>query len=83
MFFVVEQWHNVALRPAQLGRRYTQYVETLLRQQVEGKCLHNLGYIICVIRIVHMEAGRVQDGTGMVIVAARYQAIAFKPFKDE
>lgn len=83
MFFVLEQWHNVVLRPAQLGPRYRACIETLLRQQVEGKCLHSLGYIICVIRIVHVEPGRVQEGTGMVVVAAKYQAIAFKPFKDE
>ncbi|PHJ20044.1 dna-directed rna polymerase ii [Cystoisospora suis] len=83
MYYVVEQWQSVALRPAQVGRRYRQCVETLLRQQVEGKCIHDIGYVICVIRIIHMEAGRVQEGTGMVIVSCRYQGIAFKPSKDE
>lgn len=27
--------------------------------------------------------GRIQDSTGFVVVAAKYQAIVFKPFKEE
>lgn len=43
MFFVIERWESVALRPAQLGPEYLSSVEALLRQQVEGKCLQSVG----------------------------------------
>ncbi|KAL8433066.1 hypothetical protein Efla_006265 [Eimeria flavescens] len=83
MFFVVERWESVALRPAQLGPEYLSCVEALLRQQVEGKCLQSVGYVVCVIRVLQNMPGRIQDSTGFVVVAAKYQAIVFKPFKEE
>lgn len=43
MFFVIERWESVALRPSQLGPEYLASVEALLRQQVEGKCLQSVG----------------------------------------
>lgn len=45
MFFVIERWESVALRPAQLGPEYLSCVEALLRQQVEGKCLQSVGWV--------------------------------------
>ncbi|KAL8275045.1 hypothetical protein Esti_001101 [Eimeria stiedai] len=83
MFFVVERWESVALRPAQLGPEYLSCIEALLRQQVEGKCLQSVGYVVCVIRVLQNMPGRIQDSTGFVVVAAKYQAIVFKPFKEE
>ncbi|XP_026192629.1 DNA-directed RNA polymerase II subunit RPB7 [Cyclospora cayetanensis] len=83
MFFVIERWESVALRPAQLGPQYLASVEALLRQQVEGKCLQSVGYVVCVIRVLQNLPGRIQDSTGLVVVAAKYQAIVFKPFKEE
>ncbi|KYN99652.1 putative DNA-directed RNA polymerase II [Plasmodium gaboni] len=83
MYFVIEEWKNVIIKPSQLGPRYQQYIEDMLRNSVEGQCSVKYGYVICVIRIIHSEPGRVQDGTGMIVVKVKYQAIVFKPFKDE
>lgn len=83
MYFVIENWKNVVLKPSQLGPRYQQCIEDMLRSSVEGHCCAKYGYTICVIRVIHTEPGRVQDGTGMIVVRVKYQAIVFKPFKDE
>ncbi|CCF73282.1 DNA-directed RNA polymerase II subunit G [Babesia microti strain RI] len=83
MYFVIEQWKNIGIKPSQLGPNYQQCIEEMLRNEVEGHCTAKFGYVVCVIRIVHCESGRVQDGTGMIIVSVKYQAIVFKPFKDE
>lgn len=83
MYFVVEEWKNVLVKPCQLGPKYQQCIDDMLRSSVEGQCNEQYGYIICVIRIVHKEPGKVQDGTGMIVVRVKYQAIVFKPFKDE
>ncbi|KAF8817730.1 Dna-directed Rna polymerase II RPB7 [Cardiosporidium cionae] len=83
MYFVVEQWKNISVKPNQLGPRYEQCIEEMLRHSVEGQCDATFGYVVCVIRVVHREAGRIQDGTGMIVVSVRYQAIVFKPFKGE
>lgn len=40
-------------------------------------------YVVCVIRLLQHLPGRVQSATGLVVVAAKYQAIAFKPFREE
>ncbi|BAM38741.1 DNA-directed RNA polymerase II [Theileria orientalis strain Shintoku] len=83
MYFVVEQWKLINLKPSQLGPNYQQNIEEMLRDQVEGHCTAKYGYVVCVIRIVHNDMGRVQDGTAMIVVNVKYQAIVFKPFKDE
>ncbi|CAD2087029.1 DNA-directed RNA polymerase II subunit RPB7, putative [Plasmodium vinckei brucechwatti] len=68
MYFVIEEWKNVIIKPSQLGPKYQQYIEDMLRNSIEGQCTEKYGYIICVIRIMHSEPGRVQDGTGMIVV---------------
>ncbi|KAF8819729.1 Dna-directed Rna polymerase II RPB7 [Cardiosporidium cionae] len=83
MYFVIEHWENISVKPSQLGPRYEQCIEDMLRLSVEGKCSARHGYIVCVVRLVHKEPGRIQDGTGMIVVAVKYQAIVFKPVTDE
>ncbi|CDR95811.1 DNA-directed RNA polymerase II, putative [Babesia bigemina] len=83
MYFVVEQWKIINVKPSQLGPSYQQNIEEMLRNQVEGHCSSKYGYVVCVIRIIKNEIGRVQDGTGMIVVNVKYQAIVFKPFNDE
>lgn len=55
----------------------------LLRNEVEGKCLGKYGYVVCVVRILQREKGRVQDGTAHVIVPVKYQAVVFQPLRGE
>lgn len=83
MFFVVDLWKNVCVKPSQLGARYEQHVSDLLRNEVEGKCLGQYGYVVCVVRILIREKGRVQDGSGFVITPVKYQAVVFQPMKEE
>lgn len=66
MYFVVEQWKIINVKPSQLGPSYQQSIEEMLRSQVEGHCSSKYGYVVCVIRIIQNEIGRVQDGTGMI-----------------
>lgn len=46
-------------------------------------CAVHCRYVVCVIRLLQHLPGRVQSATGLVVVAAKYQAIAFKPFREE
>ena len=83
MFFVADLWKNVLIAPSQLGRHYKQCIEEVLRNEVEGVCNSKYGYIVCVVRTLVHERGRVQNSTGLVVVPVKYQAIVCKPFKDE
>ncbi|KAH8740239.1 DNA-directed RNA polymerase II [Cryptosporidium ryanae] len=83
MFFFVELWRNISVKPEQLGPRYNEYIDDILRNQVEGQRAPPYGYVICVIKIILKEPGRVQDSTGLIIVPVKYQAIVYRPIKGE
>lgn len=51
--------------------------------QVEGQRAAPYGYVICVIKIILKQPGRVQDSTGLIIVPVKYQAIVYRPIKGE
>ncbi|EEA08561.1 DNA-directed RNA polymerase II subunit RPB7, putative [Cryptosporidium muris RN66] len=83
MFFFVELWKNISLSPNQLGPRYDEHIDDILRSQVEGQWITSFGYVVCVVRILLRQPGRIQDGTGLIIVPIKYQAIVYRPMKGE
>ncbi|KAH0481885.1 MAG: hypothetical protein KVP17_003761 [Porospora cf. gigantea B] len=83
MYFLVDLWKNISVKPCMLGPHYDQHIENMLRQEVEGQCTGKYGYVLSVVRVLHADKGRVQDGTGMVVVHVKYQAIVLKPFRGE
>lgn len=83
MYFVVDLWRNVALKPAQLGPRFEQHVQDVLRRDVEGQRLGPWGYVVCVVRVLSRARPRVQDGSGNIICPVNYQAVVYQPLKGE
>ncbi|KAK9174048.1 SHS2 domain found in N terminus of Rpb7p/Rpc25p/MJ0397 family protein [Cryptosporidium meleagridis] len=83
MFFFVELWRNISVKPSQLGPRYNEHIDDILRSQVEGQQAPPYGYVVCVIKIILKQPGRVQDSTGLIIVPVKYQAIVYRPIKGE
>jgi len=60
-----------------------QWLDEKLRADVEGKCVGQYGYIICVLNIIDTGSGTVIPGDGSAEFLCRYRAIVFKPFKGE
>ncbi|EZG79386.1 DNA-directed RNA polymerase II subunit 7 [Gregarina niphandrodes] len=83
MFFIVDLHRNVCIKPGQLGPNFEQHVADTLRSDIEGRCISKYGYIVCVVRLLEREKGRVQDGSGNIIVPVKCQAVAFQPVKEE
>jgi len=59
------------------------FLENKLYSDVEGTCSGAYGYIIAVIGITDHGKGMVMSGTGQAEFVCRYNAIVFKPFKNE
>lgn len=83
MYYTVERWTHVTLDPSLLGSRYNDYVREMLRSDVEGTCDAKYGMTICVIGVITMYNGRIQDGTARIVVPVQYEALVFKPNKDD
>ena len=54
-----------------------------LYRQVEGTCSGRHGYIVSIVSMEDVGAGRVHDSYGYVSFDVRYTAIVMKPFKNE
>jgi len=85
MFFDVTTWRWVRVQPEHLGPGYSEHIKELLRQDVEGGVDKKFGACIAVIldTVKPLERGKVQDGTGIILVKVRFKAIYFKPYKNE
>eukprot|EP00922_Rhytidocystis_sp_ex-Travisia-forbesii_P006693 GHVS01009737.1.p1 GENE.GHVS01009737.1~~GHVS01009737.1.p1 ORF type:complete len:212 (+),score=31.70 GHVS01009737.1:299-934(+) len=81
MYYVVEGARDVSVAPRFLGPKYEEKIEDTLRSQIEGHCTEDLGYVVCVLKVLGKDKGRVQDGTGLILVRVKYQAIVFMPHK--
>ena len=51
--------------------------------QVEGTCSGRYGYIVTVMNIINRSPGAIRDGTGFATFQVNFQALVFRPFKDE
>jgi len=54
-----------------------------LFQEEQGRCTSRHGYILAVINIENIGAGRIKAGTGYAYFTVVYKAIVFKPFRGE
>lgn len=81
MYYVAEGTRDISVHPRYLDSRYDEHIEDTLRQQLESHCTQELGYVVCVLKILHREKGRIQDGTGMIVIRIKYQAIVFIPHR--
>lgn len=84
MFYLVKLEKNIKLEPKDFGPDWHKRLNSKLTEEVEGTCSNRHGYIIKVQQIVGPIChGMLQEGTGMAVFTVPYEAIVFKPFKNE
>ena len=85
MFFKAQLVKDFVLEPRFMGKQIREMVHQRLKEAVEGKLEPNVGYIVTVLRIGDewMGKGRIDNMTGGVIYNITYEALVFRPFKNE
>jgi DNA-directed RNA polymerase II subunit RPB7 len=84
MYFVVSDRKAITMRPCDLGPFFQQRVEAKLRLDLEGSLSKNHdGTIVYIFQITDRSKPRVQDSSGCVVVEVGFDAIVFRPFKNE
>lgn len=83
MFYVMDLKYYLQVKPQYLGPGYHEYVEELLRQKVEGTVIEGTGLIVAVGACEPMDLGKLQEGTGFVLIPMKYRAVVIQNFKNE
>ncbi|KAL1234159.1 DNA-directed RNA polymerase II subunit RPB7 [Trichinella pseudospiralis] len=83
MFFLMKLEHDVLLHPRYFGPHLYNTVRQKLVLEVEGQCTGKYGFIITVTGILSIGAGLVQSGCGFVRFPIKYQAVVYRPIKNE
>lgn len=82
MFFLRYLEREIDLHPSFLGSNIGTYLQDRLYDDMEGSC-NGEYYIICIMDINNISAGRVAPGAGVAQFTILYRAILWKPFKGE
>ena len=82
MFFLRYLEREISLHPSFLGANIHEYLTDKLYDDMEGSC-NGEYYIICIMDIYNISAGKVRPGTGIAEFTILYRAILWKPFKGE
>ncbi len=84
MYFVVSDKKQITMRPCDLGPFFQQRLESKLRQDLEGSLSKSHdGTIVYIFQITGKSKPRIQDGSGYAVVEVSFDAIVFRPFKNE
>ena len=83
MFFLKRLEHPIHLHPSYFGPSLTDYIEQKLRDDVEGTCSGQHGYIVKVLAIDSVGEGTVLPGEGLAVFNASYRALVLRPFKGQ
>ena len=82
MFFIHDLERTITLHPSFFGPRVDSYLKQRLNDDVEGSCTGTY-YIICVMGIKNISAGKVVPGSAVAEYTIHYNAIVWRPFKGE
>ncbi|KAK5087512.1 DNA-directed RNA polymerase II subunit [Exophiala xenobiotica] len=82
MFFLRYLEREISLHPSFLGNNINDFLQRKLYEDMEGSC-NGEYYIICIMDIYNISAGKVRPGTGIAEFTILYRAILWKPFKGE
>lgn len=83
MFFLKKLEHPIPLHPSYFGPSLADFIEQKLRDDVEGTCSGENGYIVKVLRIDSIGDGVVLPGEGLAQFNSVYQALVLRPFKGQ
>ncbi|CAE8606640.1 unnamed protein product, partial [Polarella glacialis] len=82
-FYHMDLWTYLLVKPEYLGPGYHDHLEDLLRQKVEGTVQEKAGLIIAVGDTCPVDKGKLHEGTGLVMVPMKYNAVVLQLFKNE
>mmetsp|Transcript_7810 Transcript_7810/g.16309 ORF Transcript_7810/g.16309 Transcript_7810/m.16309 type:complete len:185 (-) Transcript_7810:5-559(-) len=85
MFYVKLLTHSLTLDPIHFGPNLHSTITKLTKEACEGRPLSHYGYVVHVIDVSreNMRAGVVEYDTGAVCYDVKYEALIFRPFKNE
>ncbi|KAL7034882.1 hypothetical protein ACKWTF_008153 [Chironomus riparius] len=84
MFYHMSLAHQVLIHPCYFGPDLKEVIQKKVYSEVEGSCQGYIGYIICITAITHISSGLIMaGGEGMTSFPVKYNAIVFRPFKNE
>lgn len=82
MFFLRYLEREISIHPSFFGANIQDVLKTQLYADMEGSC-NGEYYIVCIMDIYNVSAGKVVPGTGSAFFTILYRAILWKPFKGE
>mmetsp|Transcript_9420 Transcript_9420/g.15223 ORF Transcript_9420/g.15223 Transcript_9420/m.15223 type:complete len:177 (+) Transcript_9420:84-614(+) len=83
MLFTLEMFAYLQVKPEVAGPGYHKYIQELLRMKVEGTVVDKCGLVLAVLKSEMVDQGKLQEGTGLILVPMRYFAEVLQPFKNE
>ncbi|CAJ1342919.1 unnamed protein product [Effrenium voratum] len=83
MFFYLELYNYLLVKPEHCGPGYHEHLQDQLRQKVEGTVQDKAGLVITVAECEAIDKGKLHEGTGLIMVPMRYKALVLNLFKNE
>ncbi|RLF49506.1 MAG: DNA-directed RNA polymerase [Thermoplasmata archaeon] len=83
MYAITEKVSTIRIPPERLMDDYESIVETLAREQFEGKVDNEDNIIVLVLDVEPVGEGRIVHGDGAVYQDVKYRALVFKPQYQE
>ena len=82
MFFLRYLSRELDIHPSFFANNVNQFLTNQLYNDLEGHCNGEF-YIICIMDVTNISAGKVMPGSGRAYFTMDYRAIIWKPFKGE
>lgn len=83
MFYRLTLRKELEISPRFFGKKLYEEIDRSLRQEVEGSCDGDHGYIVAVTQVEEYGKGKIQEGVGSATFHTTYSCIAFLPHKGE
>lgn len=82
MFFLHEMERVVVLHPSYFDKDTHKNVTEKVFRDAEGT-INGTYYIVCVVSVIDISEPRVLPGSGFAEFTISFQAVVWRPFKDE
>jgi DNA-directed RNA polymerase II subunit RPB7 len=85
MFYVTSLTTEIVLAPRFFGSTLHSTITRLVKESVEGTALAHYGYVVSVLDVPRekMKGGVIEYDSGDVVFSITYEALLFRPFKNE
>ena len=83
-WFAVSMSRRIRIHPKFFGVKLHEILTHRLMSEVEGTLLGKYGFVVAVLQVADpIPAGELENSTGYAIFTLQYQAVVFRPFKNE